>query len=68
MLTCLSTKDGYAIYPELQRNRIVISLPQTFKTATSTMWPTDDRKEELSDDELVLILQMVRSIFKEGKA
>lgn len=64
-MTCLTTKDGYSITPEPQRNRIVINLPQTLTTTTSTMWPVEDRKSELSDSELALILQMVRSLFKE---
>lgn len=67
-MTCLTTKDGYSITPEPQRNRIVINLPQTVATATNTMWPTEDRKSELSDSELALILQMVRSLFKEENA
>lgn len=62
-MTCLSTKDGYAIYPDLKRNKIVINLPQTLNTATNTMWPVEDRKDDLSDAEWAIILQFVRSIF-----
>ncbi|MBP5597137.1 MAG: hypothetical protein J6Y02_17275 [Pseudobutyrivibrio sp.] len=65
-MTYLSTKDGYAIEPKLKQNRIIIYLPQTTTTMMSTMYPTGDRKDELSEAELASILGLVVSICKGG--
>jgi len=67
MADFLSTNDGYSIEYSKRRNRIVIGLPQTLMTATSTVGPIINRKTDLSDHELACILGAVIWIFKETK-
>lgn len=56
--------DGYSIEYIPNQNRIVIYLPQTYATVTNTVSPVEDRKTELSENDLVILLQMVRYMFK----
>lgn len=56
------TDDGYSIYYEKNANRIVISLPQTMETVTSTMTMVVNRKLEFTDSELCTILSVAKAI------
>ena len=58
----IATDDGYSIYYEKNANWIVISLPQTMETATSTMTMVTNRKLEFTDFELCGILSVVKAI------
>lgn len=60
----LATEDGYSI--SQHRNGIQIGLPQIFSTATTTMLPVVDRKESLTDYELLMILELVRSLMNKN--
>lgn len=54
------TNDGYSIEHFVDQNKIVIGLPQTPETLNSTMGPVSNRKKELSKDELMYILMVVK--------
>ena len=41
----INTSDGYFIEQFVNQNKIVIVLPQTSETLTSTMGPVSDRKK-----------------------
>ena len=58
MITC----NGYAIMYEKNRNRIIISLPQTMKTATNTVSEVRVRKTEFTETELAAILFAVKTV------
>lgn len=58
----IATNDGYSIYYEKNANRIVISLPQTIETVTSTMTMVINRKLEFTDSELCAILSVAKAI------
>lgn len=53
------TIDGYNLEYIPSQNRIVIGLPQTHSTIKNTALPVEDRKNELSENDLVTILYMV---------
>lgn len=57
----IKTSDGYFIEQFVDQNKIVILLPQTSETLTSTLGPVSNRKKELSKDELMYILMMVKN-------
>lgn len=57
----IKTSDGYFIEQFVSQNKIVILLPQTPETLNSTMGPVSNRKKELSKDELMYILMMVKN-------
>lgn len=48
--------NGYTIQDYPNQNKIVIGLPQTPETATSTIGGIVNRKRELTQDELIQIL------------
>lgn len=48
--------NGYTIQDYPNQNKIVIGLPQTLETATSTVGGVVTRKKELTQEELVQIL------------
>ena len=56
------TDDGYSVCYEKNANRIVISLPQTVETVTSTITMVVNRKNEFTDSELCVILSVVKAI------
>ena len=58
----LITDDGYGLVYYKNRNLIEIYLPQTPYTATNTITDPVDRKIDLSDSELNLLLQLARKI------
>ena len=61
------TIDGYNLEYIPSQNRIVIGLPQTHSTINNTALPVEDRKTELSENELAMLLLIVRYIFKGNK-
>lgn len=61
----VSSEGGYFIRQEIQRNRIVIDLPQTFDTCNSTASPISfKRRISLTAEEEASILMLVKSLFE----
>ena len=54
--------DGYSIEYIKNSNMIIISLPQTMETVTSTMAMAVNRKPDFTDTELGAILLAVKAI------
>lgn len=59
------TPDGYSIVHQKKHNQLVIYLPQTYATAMNTMIPFGNRKIDITDEDLLRILEYVKKIFKE---
>lgn len=60
--------DGYALSYEKSRNRISIHLPQTIYTTTNTIEPVVDRRVDVEDDDLAIILSVAMAIFNKKEA
>lgn len=60
--------DGYALSYEKSRNRISICLPQTIYTTTNTIEPVVDRRVDVEDDDLAIILSVAMAIFNKKEA
>ena len=57
--------DGYTIEFYKNTNRIEISLPQTIATISNTVAMISNRRASLTDEELSVILAMVKALFEE---
>lgn len=55
--------DGYAIEEYPKHNKIMIGLPQTMDNITSTNTPIADRRKKLDDEELAMVLAIVRQLY-----
>jgi len=55
--------DGYSIQEYPKQNMLVIGLPQTMDTATSTRGYISNRRSVLSENELAQILTLAKSFF-----
>ena len=64
----LDSKSGYSLLYNKERNRITIFLPQTIGTVETTVEPIVDRKTDVSEECLSLILKLVQYIFEKGDA
>lgn len=60
MIVC----DGYCLFYDKNKNRIVIHLPQTMNTLTNTFEAVKDRKMDLNESEQILILNTVKAVFE----
>jgi hypothetical protein len=58
--------DGYSLMYDENHNRIVIGLPQTWKTLTNTFDPVVDRRTDVSETDLIVLLNIVQLIFNIG--
>lgn len=58
------TSDGYSIRQDIVKNRIVITLPQTWSTISNTVSPICNRKIELSEGDEVMLLSIIRHMFE----
>ena len=57
--------DGwYSIHQEVKQNRLVICLPQTQETLVSTAQPISYRRVEISEEEEMIILGIVKRIYE----
>lgn len=56
--------DGYTIEQYPKQNKIIINLPQTFTTCTTTTQPIQERRNSLNESELSEILYLVKSYFE----
>lgn len=54
--------EGYSVKYVPKDNQIIITLPQTFKTITNTVQMVTDRKMDITDDDLALIITLVKYI------
>lgn len=55
--------DGYSLMYDENHNRIVIGLPQTWKTLTNTFDPVVDRRTDVSETDLIVLLNIAQLIF-----
>lgn len=60
MVTC----KGYSIYQDVQNNKIVITLPQTYRTLVSTDSEPVNRRLQVSPGEEAILLAVVMEMFK----
>ena len=56
------TAGEYSLTFDL-RNRITITLPQTIETVRDTVTPIEDRRTDVTEEELVQVLGLVMAIF-----
>ena len=56
--------DGYTIEYYKNRNQIIIGLPQTMQTATNTISMVTNRKVDLTDEDQLIILSMVKYVME----
>lgn len=54
--------EGYSVRYIPKDNQIIINLPQTFKTINNTTQMVADRKMDITDDDLGLIMSLVKYI------
>ena len=60
------TSNGYTLTYYKGRNQIVLGLPQTGKTLTNTLEPVVDRKVDVEDKDLAILLTATQAIFLNG--
>lgn len=58
--------DGYSLVYDEGHNRIVIRIPPTMKTATDTATPIADRRADVSETDLIVLLNIAQLIFHKG--
>jgi len=56
--------NDYCINEDVNKNRIVISLPQTYSTLMDTVTPISNRKTKLSNYELAMLLNVVIEMYE----
>ena len=61
------TNNGYSLVYYKNRNQIVIGLPQTEKTLTNTLDSIVDRRVDVEDKELAILLTTAQAIFLNGE-
>lgn len=59
--------DGYSLMYDEKHNRIVIGLPQTMETATNTIGQIVDRRTDVSETDLIVLLNIAQLIFYKGE-
>ena len=57
------TSDGYDLTYYKSRNQIVILLPQTIETATNTYEQVVDRRTDVEETDLWVLLNITKLIF-----
>lgn len=58
--------DGYTLMYDEKHNRIVINIPPTMTTATDTVTPIADRRTDVSETDLIVLLNIAQLIFHKG--
>lgn len=58
--------DGYSLMYDEKHNRIVIGLPQTMETATNTIGQIVDRRTDVTETDLMVLLNIAQLIFHKG--
>ena len=59
--------DGYSLMYDEKHNRIIIGLPQTMETATNTIGQIADRRTDVSETDLIILLNIAQLIFHKGR-
>ena len=59
--------DGYALTYYKNYNQIVIGLPQTCETATNTYEQVVDRRTDVEETDLAVLLNITKLIFHKGE-
>lgn len=54
--------EGYSVKYVPKDNQIIITLPQTFKTINNTVQIVANRKVDITDDDLCLLVEMTKYI------
>lgn len=60
------TDDGYSLVYDVKRNRIVIGLPPTLETATDTATKISNRRTDVKEADLFVLLNITELIFHEA--
>lgn len=58
--------DGYSLMYDEKHNRIVIRIPPTLETATDTVTPIADRRTDVLETDLIVLLNIAQLIFHKG--
>lgn len=58
--------DGYSLIYDEKYNRIIIGIPPTMGTATNTVTPIADRRTDVSETDLIVLLNIAQVIFRKG--
>lgn len=56
--------NGYSIVENINKNQIVITLPQTRSTLMNTVTPIVERRIQLTDAELTAVLVAVKAMYE----
>ena len=59
--------DGYCLTYYKNKNQIVICLPQAFETATNTYEQVVDRRTDVMETDLLVLLNIAKLIFCKGE-
>lgn len=62
----MMVSDGYSLVYDKKHNRIVINIPPTMETATDTTAPIADRRTDISETNLMVLLSIAQLIFHKG--
>lgn len=62
----LANRDGYSLIYYKSRNQIVIGLPQTWGSLTNTINLVADRKIDVEEKDLAILLAATQAIFLNG--
>lgn len=57
------SSDGYGLTYYKNKNQIVISLPQTYETATNTYEQVVDRRTDVMETDMIVLIEIVKVIF-----
>lgn len=60
------TSEGYCLTYYKNKNQIVICLPQTYETATNTYDQFVDRRTDVMETDLLVLLNIAKLIFHKG--
>ena len=63
----LITDDGYSLTYNKGANQLIISLPQTMRTLTNTYEQVVDRRTDVTETDLAVLLNIVKLIFQKGE-
>ena len=60
------TSDGYSLTYYKNKNKIVIRLPQTYETVTNTYEQVVERRTDVMETDLLVLIEIVKVIFHKG--
>lgn len=61
------SSDGYHLIYYKHKNQIVIGIPQTYETATNTYEQVVDRRTDVGEIDLLVLLEITKLIFCKGE-